>query len=91
MDVGVDVPLSAQASVSADYVLNNKKASQDDTSFIRLRGTYALSKRTSLNTNLIFSKNSGNANFAFISEQSGFAGLAGQKQTILTAGITHAF
>ncbi len=91
VDVGVDVPLSAQASVSADYVLNNKKASQDDTSFIRLRGTYALSKRTSLNTNLIFSKNSGNANFAFISEQSGFAGLAGQKQTILTAGITHAF
>lgn len=91
VDVGVDVPLSAQASVSADYVLNNKKASKDDTSFVRLRGTYALSKRTSLNTNLIFSKNSGNANFAFISEQPNFTGLAGQKQTILTAGITHAF
>jgi predicted porin len=58
---------------------------------LRLRGTYALSKRTSLNANVIFLKNSGNAAFAFISEQSGFAGIAGQKQTILTAGITHAF
>ena len=90
-DLGVDVPVSAAAAVSADYVMNNKSDSKDDTSFVRLRGTYALSKRTSLNANVIFLRNSGNAAFAFISEQSGFAGIAGQKQTILTAGITHAF
>jgi predicted porin len=90
-DVGVDVPLSPVAAVSADYVMNNKSSSKDDTSFLRLRGTYALSKRTSLNANVIFLKNSGNAAFAFISEQAGFAGIAGQKQTILTAGITHSF
>ncbi len=90
-DVGVDVPVSDAYAVSADYVMNNKSSSKDDTSFLRLRGTYALSKRTSLNANVIFLKNSGNAAFAFISEQSGFAGIAGQKQTILTGGITHAF
>jgi predicted porin len=90
-DVGVDVPVSDAYAVSADYVMNNKSSSKDDTSFLRLRGSYALSKRTSLNANVIFLKNSGNAAFAFISEQSGFAGIAGQKQTILTAGITHAF
>jgi len=90
-DLGVDVPVSAAYGVSADYVMNNKSESKDDTSFLRLRGTYALSKRTSLNANVIFLKNSGNAAFAFVSEQSGFAGIAGQKQTILTAGITHAF
>jgi predicted porin len=90
-DIGVDVPVSAAATVSADYVMNNKSESKDDTSFVRLRGTYALSKRTSLNANLIFLKNSGNAAFAFISEQSDFKGIAGQKQNILTAGITHSF
>ena len=90
-DLGVDVPVSPAAGVSADYVMNNKSGSKDDTSFLRLRGTYALSKRTSLNANVIFLRNSGNAAFAFISEQAGFAGIAGQRQTILTAGITHAF
>ncbi|MEY4428640.1 MAG: hypothetical protein RLZZ182_1329 [Pseudomonadota bacterium] len=92
IDVGVDVPLTAAASVSADYVLNDKKASEDDTSFLRLRGSYALSKRTSLNSNLIFLKNSGNANFAFYSNTgTNFSGQAGQKQTVLTVGVTHAF
>jgi predicted porin len=91
IDVGVDVPLSDAYAVSADYVLNDKSSSKDDTSFLRLRGSYALSKRTSLNANVIFLKNSGNAAFAFITDQKGFAGIAGQKQTILTAGITHAF
>jgi len=90
-DLGVDVPVSDAYAVSADYVMNNKSESKDDTSFLRLRGSYALSKRTSLNANLIFLKNSGNAAFAFLSEKSGFEGIAGQKQTILTAGITHAF
>lgn len=92
IDVGVDVPVTAAASVSADYVLNDKKASEDDTAFLRLRGSYALSKRTSLNSNLIFLKNSGNANFAFYSNTAkSFSGLAGQKQTVLTVGVTHAF
>jgi predicted porin len=91
IDVGVDVPVSDAYAVSADYVLNDKSSSKDDTSFLRLRGSYALSKRTSLNANVIFLKNSGNAAFAFITDQKGSVGIAGQKQTILSAGITHAF
>lgn len=91
VDVGVDVPLSPAATVSADYVMKDKKDSGDDTSFLRLRGNYALSKRTSLNANLIFVKNSDNANFAFITQGQGFAGQAGQSQNILTLGITHSF
>lgn len=69
----------------------NVKDSPDDTEFVRGRLSYALSKRTSLNANLIFLKNSGAANFAFVSDLGGFAGQPGQKQTILTAGITHSF
>jgi predicted porin len=91
LDLGVDVPVSTTTSVSADYVMKDVSSSSDDTAFFRLRGSYALSKRTSLNANVIYLKNSGNANFAFISEQAGFAGKPGQSQTILTAGITHAF
>ena len=91
VDVGVDVPLSAAATASVDYVLNDKHGSGDDTSFVRVRGTYALSKRTSLNCNVIYLKNSGNAAFAFLTDGQGFNGKAGQSQTILSAGITHAF
>lgn len=91
VDFGVDVPLSAQASLSLDYVKYDKKDSDDDTAFFRARGAYALSKRTTLNANVIFLNNSGNADFAFVTQGRGFAGKAGQSQTVLTAGITHAF
>ncbi|WP_290871333.1 porin [Aquabacterium sp.] len=91
IDLGVDVPITPQYTASLDYVLNDKSDSPDDTYFVRARASYALSKRTSLNANLIYLKNKGNANFAFVSGQSGFAGEAGQSQTILTAGITHSF
>ena len=58
IDLGVDVPLSAAYAVSADYVMNDKSSSKDDTSFLRLRGSYALSKRTSLNeiVNVVFAR-----------------------------------
>lgn len=91
IDVGVDVPFTAAFSSSLDYVQKDVKDSPDDTEFLRARLSYALSKRTSLNANLIYLKNSGAANFAFVSELAGFAGQPGQKQTILTAGITHSF
>jgi predicted porin len=86
IDIGVDVPLNEKTTVSADYVQKDVSSSSDDTSFLRLRAGYALSKRTSLNANLIFLSNGGNASF-------GFAGAAeaGKGQTILTAGITHSF
>jgi len=91
IDVGVDIPITAAFSTSVDYVKKDVKDSPDDTEFVRGRLSYALSKRTSLNANLIFLKNSGAANFAFVSDLAGFAGQPGQKQTILTAGITHSF
>lgn len=91
IDLGVDVPITAQWSTSLDYVLKDKKDSPDDTYYFRGRANYALSKRTSLNFNLIYLKNKGGADFAFISELPNFAGQAGQSQTIVTAGITHSF
>jgi predicted porin len=94
LDLGVDVPVSSTTSVSADYVMKDVSSTSDDTSFFRLRGSYTLSKRTSLNANVIYLKNSGNANFAFVSQadpNAPFSGKPGQSQTILTAGITHSF
>ncbi|MEY4766930.1 MAG: hypothetical protein RI907_3603 [Pseudomonadota bacterium] len=86
IDLGVDVPLSATTTVSADYVIDDVSKGGDDLSYLRLRGTYALSKRTSLNCNAIFLDNSGQGTV-------GFAGATnpGKSQTILTAGITHSF
>jgi predicted porin len=91
IDLGVDVPITSQFSTALDYVKKDVTDSPDDTYFIRGRAVYALSKRTSLNFNVIYSKNSGGANFAFITEGKGFGGEAGQTQTIITAGITHSF
>jgi predicted porin len=85
IDLGVDVPLSATTSVSADYVLKDMDKA-DDVSFLRLRGSYALSKRTSLNANFIMLDNSGTGTYGFVGSAE-----AGKGQTILTAGITHAF
>ncbi len=86
IDVGVDVPFSNVAGMSADFVKKDVKSSDDDTEYVRLQGYYRLSKRTSLNSNLIFLKNSGNADFVWYGD-----GSPGQKQTIFTVGITHAF
>ena len=95
VDVGVDVPITAAAAVSVDYVKKDVNNSPDGTAFTRFRASYALSKRTSLNANLIFLRNSGAADFAFISQANNpnnpFQGTAGQNQTIVTAGITHSF
>lgn len=90
-DVGVDVPVTSAFTTALDYVSKDVQDSPNDTSFVRARAAYALSKRTTLNFNVIHLKNKGNANFAFISALPGFAGEPGQKQTILTAGITHSF
>ncbi len=86
IDVGVDVPFSAMSGMSVDFVKKDVKSSDDDTEYVRLQGYYRLSKRTSLNTNLIFLKNSGNADFVWYGD-----GAPGQKQTIFTVGITHSF
>jgi predicted porin len=86
IDLGVDVPLSATTSVSADYVAKDMDNS-DDVSYLRLLGSYALTKRTSLNANLILLKNSGQGTF-------GFKGLPtdpGKGQTLVSVGITHGF
>lgn len=86
IDVGVDVPFTPMTGMSVDYVKKDVKSSDDDTEYVRLQGYYKLSKRTSFNTNLIFLKNSGNADFVWYGD-----GAPGQKQTIFTVGITHAF
>jgi predicted porin len=85
IDVGVDVPLGASTSVSADYVMKDMDKA-DDISFLRLRGSYALSKRTSLNANFIVLENSGVGTYGFVGSSE-----AGKGQTLVTAGITHAF
>ena len=86
IDVGVDVPFTDVAGMSADFIKKDVKSSDDDTQYVRLQGYYKLSKRTSFNTNLIFLKNSGNADFVWYGD-----GAPGQKQTIFTVGITHSF
>ena len=91
LDLGVDVPISAKLSTSLDYVKKDVKDSDNDTWFVRARASYALSKRTALNFNLIRSSNDGTADFAFVTQGRGFSGEAGQSQTLVTAGITHAF
>lgn len=74
-----------------DLIQNDRHSSKDDTAYFRVRGEYSLSKRTTLNANVIYLDNKGNANFAFITDGQGFNGYAGQDQSILTLGITHAF
>jgi predicted porin len=86
INLGVDVPLSPVTTVSADYVMDDVSKGGDDLSFLRLRGSYALSKRTSLNANFILLDNSGKGTYGF-----GGSTEAGKGQTLLTAGITHAF
>ena len=89
-DVGVDVPLGAYAA-SLDYVKKDVRDSADDTWFVRLRASYAFSKRTSLNANVIHLKNKGAADFAFVTANNGFTGTPGQKQNLFTLGMTHSF
>lgn len=91
VDAGVDVPITTRVKASLDYVKKDVKDSGDDTSYVRLRASYALSKRTSLNANLIFLRNQGNANFAFVTDGNGFNGQPGQHQRLVTTGITHSF
>jgi predicted porin len=87
IDVGVDVPVTAAAAVSADYVSKDATSgTEPDVAFFRLRGTYALSKRTSLNANFVYIDNDkgGTVGFAGATEK-------GKSQSILSAGITHSF
>jgi predicted porin len=90
INVGADMPFGPYTA-SLDYVKKDVKDSGDDTWFVRLRAAYAFSKRTSLNANVIHLKNSGSANFAFVTAGNGFAGTPGQKQNLFTLGITHSF
>lgn len=87
VNLGVDVPLSAAAMLSADYVTKEVSSGPEpEVSFLRLRGTYALSKRTSLNANVVYIDNGtgGTVGFAGATE-------AGKSQSIISAGITHSF
>jgi predicted porin len=86
-DVGVDYTVGA-VGLSLDYVARDVKSSADDSHFIRLLATYALSKRTILNANLIQMKNKGVADEKFY----GVAGaVTGKTQNIVAAGISHSF
>jgi predicted porin len=87
VDLGVDVPVSPKTVVSADYVSKNvSSGTEPEVRFVRVRGSYALSKRTSLNANVVRIDNGTGSTV-------GFAGAteAGKGQTILSAGITHSF
>jgi predicted porin len=86
INLGVDVPLSATTAVSADYVAKDMDKTYD-LSYLRLRGNYALSKRTSLNANVIALKNSGQGVWGFKKLSTD----PGKGQTLVSVGITHGF
>lgn len=86
LNLGVDVPLSGTTTVSADYVSKDMDKGAD-VDYFRMRGVYALSKRTSLNANLIVLKNSNGGNFAFVGGNTA----VNKGQNLASVGITHAF
>lgn len=86
-DVGGGYSLSPAASFSLDYVSMDREATPDDAAFVRLRGDYALSKRTSLNGNIIRLKNKGASAIAL----AGGTVNPGGAQNVLTLGVAHSF
>ena len=86
-DVGAGYSFSSPLSVSLDYVAMDRKNSPDDTRFVRLVGIYNLSKRTSLNANIIRLSNKGASAVAL----AGGTVNPGGSQTVITGGIAHSF
>lgn len=86
-DLGAGYQFTAAASLSLDYVSYDRKSSPDDASFVRLVGEYKLSKRTSLNANLIQLKNKGASAVAL----AGATVAPGGSQTVVTFGLAQSF
>jgi predicted porin len=86
-DLGGGYQFTAAASLSLDFVALDRKSSPNDASFVRLVGEYKLSKRTSLNANLIQLKNKGASAVAL----AGATVAPGGSQTVVTFGIAQSF
>ncbi len=87
LDLGAGYAFSAFTTLSVDYVTLDRKNSDNDASFVRFIGEYRLSKRTSLNGNVIFLKNKGQSAIAL----AGATVNPGASQTVLTFGIAQSF
>lgn len=72
--------------MTLDYVKRDQLDTADDSSFVRLQGTYFLSKRTALFANLVTLKNQGQAKEKFYGN-----GAPGQNQNVVSLGIRHWF
>lgn len=86
-DLGVGYSITPLASVSLDYVALDRKNSANDANFLRLIGVYNLSKRTSLNGNIIRLNNKGLSSAAL----AGATVAPGDSQRVVTVGIAHNF
>ncbi|MFT3666229.1 porin [Piscinibacter sp.] len=85
-DLGVVWDALPQTQVTLDYVKRDLLDSPDDSYYVRLQGTYSLSKRTALFVNLVTLKNEGQAREKFYG-----AGAPGVDQNVTSLGIRHWF
>lgn len=85
-DVGVVWDVTPTFSTTLDYIGRNQHGTADDSKFIRLQGTYAVSKRTSVYANLVSLSNDGAAAQKFVG-----TGAAGKGQDVFGVGIKHSF
>jgi GBP family porin len=85
-DLGVVWDATPSTSFTLDYVKRDQLKTRDDSYFVRLQGTYQLSKRTALFANLVTMKNKGTANQKFYGN-----GAPGQDQNVYSLGIRHSF
>ncbi len=87
LDIGGGINLGPLASVSLDYVRYDQKNSANDANFVRFVAVYRLSKRTSLNGNLIRFNNKGASAIAL----AGATVAPGKSQDVVTLGVVHSF
>ena len=87
LNFGGGVKLGTATDLSLDSVRYDRKDSPNDANFLRLVGEYRLSKRTSLNANLIRLDNKGSSDIAL----AGATVAKGQSQNVFTLGFVHSF
>ncbi|MFT4242833.1 MAG: porin [Acidovorax sp.] len=85
-DLGLVWNATPITQFTLDYVRRDLLDSPDDSYFVRLQGTYQMSRRTALFANLVTLRNQGAAAEKFYG-----AGAAGRNQNVVSLGIRHAF
>lgn len=85
-DIGLQWAATPFWTFGADYVARDQEGTDNDSHFIRLRGAYKLSKRTSLMANAITLRNKGTASERFYGD-----GAPGRGQNVFSVGMIHSF